>query len=85
MFKMAEVILLLKPNRGQISAKEWRLVSLLSCLGKSPERLVAKRMVHTALDEQVIPQNLFRALPGRSANDFVACVDHDVEHTLNQH
>ncbi|KAI0992193.1 hypothetical protein K3495_g15993, partial [Podosphaera aphanis] len=81
-FKLAEVILLPKPGRDQSTAKGWRPIALLSCLGKGLERLVAKRMAHTALERQAIPRQLFGALPKRSANDLVACVVHDIEHTL---
>lgn len=84
-FKIVEVILLLKLNRDQRTAKGWRFISLLSCLGKGLERLDAKKMAHIALEKQVIPQNLFKALQGRSANGYVAYVVHNVEHTLNQH
>lgn len=40
-------------------------------------------MTYTALHSQIIPQNIFGALPRRSANDLVSCVVHDVEHILS--
>ncbi len=78
-FRVAEVILLPKPGRDLTTAKGWRPISLLSCLGKGLERLVAKRMAWLAIKHQVVPQQLFGALPGRSAVDLVSCVIHDVE------
>lgn len=82
-FKLAEVILIPKPGRDLSTAKGWRPIALLSCLGKGLERLVAKRIAHTALSSQKVPQQLIGALPGRLANDLVACLVHDVEHTLS--
>ncbi|KAI0992584.1 hypothetical protein K3495_g15601, partial [Podosphaera aphanis] len=78
-FRVAEVILLPKPGRDLTTAKGWRPISLLSCLGKGLERLVAKRMAWLAIKHRVIPQQLFGALPGRSAVDLVSCVVHDAE------
>ncbi|KAI1002277.1 hypothetical protein K3495_g5927 [Podosphaera aphanis] len=81
-FKLAEVILVPKPSRDHRTAKGWRPIALISCLGKGLEILVAKRMAHTALERNVIPRQLFGALLNRFANDLVACVIHDIEHTL---
>ncbi|KAI0994466.1 hypothetical protein K3495_g13716, partial [Podosphaera aphanis] len=78
-FRVAEVILLPKPARDLSTAKGWRPISLLSCLGKGLERLVAKRMAWLAIKHQAVPQQLFGALPGRSAVDLVSCVIHDAE------
>ncbi|KAI0995871.1 hypothetical protein K3495_g12310 [Podosphaera aphanis] len=81
-FKLAEVILIPKPGRDLSTAKGWRPIALLSCLGKGLERLVAKRIAHTALCNQWLPQQLIGALPGRSAYDLVVCLVHEVEHAL---
>lgn len=78
-FRVAEVILLPKPARDLTTAKGWRPISLLSCLGKGLERLVAKRMAWLAIKHRVVPKQLFGALPGRSAVDLVSCVIHDAE------
>ena len=78
-FRVAEVILLPKLARDLSTAKGWRPISLLSCLGKGLERLVAKRMAWLAIKHRVVPQQLFGALPGRSAVDLVSCVIHDAE------
>ncbi|POS83188.1 hypothetical protein EPUL_004740, partial [Erysiphe pulchra] len=82
-FKLAEVILLPKPGRYLSEAKGWRPISLLSYLGKGLERLIAKRIAYMALTKQITPYNLFGALLGRSAHDLIACVVHDLEHTLS--
>ena len=40
-------------------------------------------MAHTALTSKSLPSQFFGALAGRSANDLVSCVIHDVENALN--
>ena len=44
-FKTAEVVMLPKVGKSDFTKfKSWRPISLLSCLGKGLERLVARRM-----------------------------------------
>lgn len=50
MFRVAEIILLPKPGRDLVTAKGWRSISLLYCLGKGLERIVAKRMAWLAIE-----------------------------------
>ncbi|KAI1004634.1 hypothetical protein K3495_g3577 [Podosphaera aphanis] len=78
-FKLAEFVLLPKPNRDLTSIKGWRPIAILSCLGKGLERLLAKRMAHLAGVYDVVGHQKFGALPKRSATDLVSCVVHDVE------
>ncbi|POS87841.1 hypothetical protein EPUL_001568 [Erysiphe pulchra] len=61
------------------SVKGWRPTSLISCLGKGLERLLAKRMSHLAIVCDVVGHQQFWALPKRSAIDLVSCVVHDIE------
>lgn len=42
-------------------------------------------LIHTALDKQLVPQNLRGELPDSSVNDLVACIDHNFEPTLNEY
>ncbi|KAI1002492.1 hypothetical protein K3495_g5712, partial [Podosphaera aphanis] len=78
-FKLAEVVLIQKPNRDPTTVKGWRPIALLSCLGKGLERLLAKRMAHLAVTHDVVGRQQFGALPKRSATDLVSCVVHDIE------
>lgn len=78
-FKLAEVVLIQKPNRDPTTVKGWRPIALLSCLGKGLERLLAKRMAHLAVVYDVIGNQQFGAIPKRSATDLVSCVVHDIE------
>ncbi|RKL19988.1 hypothetical protein BFJ72_g15127 [Fusarium proliferatum] len=44
-FKEAEVVMIAKPGRRDLtSPRAWRPISLLSCLGKGLERLIARRL-----------------------------------------
>lgn len=81
-FKVAEVVILPKVGRDVSTPKGWRPVSLLSCLGKVLERLVSKRIALLAIKYKIIPNQLFGALPARSAVDLDSCVIHDVEPTM---
>ncbi|KAI0997417.1 hypothetical protein K3495_g10768 [Podosphaera aphanis] len=83
-FKLAEVVLIQKPNRDPTTVKGWRPIALLSCLGKGLERLLAKRMAHLAVIYDVIGEQQFGAIPKRSATDLVSCVVHDIEEARSQ-
>lgn len=79
-FKKAEVVMIPKPNKRNLSdISAWRPISLLSCLGKGLERIIAKRMAYLAIKHKVVHHNQAGALPQRSATDIVAALVHDVE------
>lgn len=78
-FKVVEIVMPPKAGRDLSTAKGWRPISLISSIAKGLERLIAKRMSWLAITHQVVPQQLFGALPGRSAADLVTCAIHDVE------
>lgn len=84
-FCRAEVIFLPKPNKRDLSSpKSWRPIALLSCLGKGLERLMARRISHAAITQNVLSQQQFGALPKRSATDLVGCLVHDIEKARSQ-
>lgn len=79
-FQRAEVVVLPKPNKRDLSSpRSWRPIALLPCLGKGLERLIARRISHTAVKQGVLSTQQFGALPKRSAIDLVSCLVHDVE------
>ena len=54
-FRTAEVVMLEKPGKRNLtSPRAWRPISLLSCLGKGLERLVARRLSLTAIQQGVL-------------------------------
>lgn len=73
-----------KPNRDPSTHKGWRPISLLSCLGKGLERLIARRLEHASVVAGVLPRQVARALPKRSAIDIVNTLVHDIEIALNR-
>ncbi|KAF5721341.1 reverse transcriptase domain-containing protein, partial [Fusarium mundagurra] len=79
-FKEAEVVMITKPGRRDLtSPRAWRPVSLLSCLGKGLERLIARRLAWAAVHFSVLHPQQAGALPKRSATDLVTALIHDIE------
>lgn len=79
-FRSAEVVML--PKVGKIKfdeVKSWRPISLLCCLSKGLERVIARRMATLTINNSLLNSQHFGALPKRSAVDLAACVTHDVE------
>ncbi|KJZ67920.1 hypothetical protein HIM_12691 [Hirsutella minnesotensis 3608] len=79
-FREAEVVMLAKPGRRDISStRAWRPNSLLSCLGKGLEQLIARRLAWASVHFGVLHPQQIGALPKRSAVNLVACLVHDIE------
>ncbi|KAI1003548.1 hypothetical protein K3495_g4657 [Podosphaera aphanis] len=82
-FRRTILIVIGKPNKADMSLpRSFRPIALLSVLGKSLERLVARRMAWTAIRFKVICQQQFGALPLRSSVDLTTCFTHYVEIAL---
>ncbi|ESZ89467.1 reverse transcriptase [Sclerotinia borealis F-4128] len=82
-WKLAEVAMLPKIGKKDMtSARLWRPITLLSCIGKGLERIVAKRLGWTALRYGIISPQHGEALPKRSAMDLVVSFIYDVEVVL---
>ncbi|OHW91300.1 reverse transcriptase, partial [Colletotrichum incanum] len=83
-FRKAEVVMIQKPGKTDFSKTgTWRPVSLLSCLGKGLERLIAKRMAYLTILEGVASPQQVGALPGRAAVDLTTCLTHEIEKALD--
>jgi hypothetical protein len=79
-FRAAEVVMIAKPGRRDLTEpRAWRPISLLSCLGKGLERLVARRLAWACIHYGVLHPQQAGALPKRSATDLVAALVHDIE------
>ncbi|KAJ0126813.1 hypothetical protein HZ326_30083 [Fusarium oxysporum f. sp. albedinis] len=79
-FKEAEVVMIAKPGRRDLTEpRAWRPISLLSCLGKGLERLIARRLAWAAVHYSVLHPQQTGALPKRSATDLVTALIHDIE------
>ncbi|KJZ68753.1 hypothetical protein HIM_11851 [Hirsutella minnesotensis 3608] len=69
-----------KPGKKNLSTpRAWRPISLLSCLGKGLERLIARRLAWASIHYAVLHPQQAGALPKRSAVDLVAALIHDIE------
>ena len=74
-----------KPGKADYSnPRAWRLVHLLSTMGKWIEKIVATRLLYYAMEHGLIPPNQFGAMPGRSTTDAALCLAHDV-YAANNH
>lgn len=82
-FRMADVVFIPKPGKDPSTPKGWRPISLLSCLGKGLERVIARRISWLTVRYRVLNPQQAGALPKRSAVDIVAAFIHDVEMELN--
>ncbi|OAQ93892.1 reverse transcriptase [Purpureocillium lilacinum] len=72
-----------KPGKRDLSKpRAWRPISLLSCLGKGLERLIARRLAWASIHYGVLQPQQIGALPKRSAVDLVAALIHDIEVAL---
>ncbi|EXU95447.1 reverse transcriptase domain protein [Metarhizium robertsii] len=79
-FREAEVVMIPKPGKRNLSTpRAWRPISLLFCLGKGLERLIARRLAWASIHYAVLHPQQAGALPKRSAVDLVAALIHDIE------
>ena len=79
-FRQAILVALPKPGKKDYSSpRSYRLIALLSTLGKGLERLMARRLAWTAIRHKVLHPQQFGALPCRSATDLAAALVHDIE------
>lgn len=80
LFRKATLVAIPKPGkRDRSSPRSYRLIALLSVLGKGLERLLAQRVAWVAIKHKVLHPQHFGALPARSASDLAACLIHDIE------
>lgn len=84
-FRNAILCALPKPGkRPKHLPRSYRLIALLSCLGKGLEKVVARRLGDIALKYQLISPLHFGAISGRSAVDAVATLTQDVERAFGK-
>ncbi|KAE8220547.1 hypothetical protein CF319_g5944 [Tilletia indica] len=71
-FRQATLVVLKKAgNRDPAQPRSYRLVSLLPCLGKVLEKIVARRLSFYVQKYGWIPPEQFGGMPGRTTNDEV--------------
>jgi hypothetical protein len=85
-WKTAKGVLLRKPNKSRYTiAKHYRVISLLKCLGKVVERLVAELITEFAESRGLFHEGQFGGRQRRSAVDAVACLIGEIEHAWGNH
>lgn len=84
-FRNAILCALPKPGkRPKHLPRFYRLIALLSCLGKGLEKVVARRLGDIALRYQLISPLHFGAISGRSAVDAAATLTYNVERAFGK-
>ncbi|KAL2886028.1 putative double-stranded RNA/RNA-DNA hybrid binding protein [Ceratocystis lukuohia] len=69
-FKAATMVAIPKPYRDRRLPRSYRLISLLSTLGKSLERVIARKLSTQAIELRIIPPHYASAVPRRAATDL---------------
>jgi hypothetical protein len=73
-----------KPGKADYSnPRTWRLVHLLSTIGKWIEKVIATRLLHYTTKYRLIPLNQFGAMPGKLTIDAALCLTHDIQAANN--
>jgi len=78
-WKEAVGVILKKPNRKATIPKSYRVVSLLNCLGKVAEKIVAARLSHTAEISDLLYTDQIEDRRQKSAIDAVLSLVHDIQ------
>ena len=76
-------VALQKPNRDYAKPRSYRLVQLLEVLGKTLERIQARRLSYFAAKYRLIPSSQYGGIASRSAQDAVISLVHDIEAAWN--
>ena len=78
-WKEAVGVILKKPNRKATISKSYRVVSLLNCLRKVAEKIVAARLSHTAEISDLLYTDQIEDRRQKSAIDAVLSLVHDIQ------
>lgn len=79
-FRGALLCTIEKPGKRDRSLpRSYRLIALLSVLGKGLERVIARRLAWEAVTRKVLPPGYFGALPQRSAVDLAQLLVDDIQ------
>lgn len=78
-WKTATIIPLLKPNKPKDDPKSYRPVSLTSCLGKTLERMVNKRISYHLEETKSLPDCFSGFRPGRCTADAIGDITSSLE------
>lgn len=84
-FRKARLVVVPKAGKRDWSNPgSYRLIALLSVLGKGLERVISKRLAWIAIRHKVLHPQQFGALPVRSATDLATALIHDMEESWSR-
>ena len=79
-WRTATGAILRKPNKPDYSApKAYRIIALLNCLGKTAEKIMARRVAFYAEEYDLLHSEQMGGRPKRSATDAALALTHDIE------
>src|SRR5260370_10251463 len=82
-WRMSIAVALQKSNRDYTKPHLYRLIQLLDVLGKMLDRAQAWRLTYLAAKYKLFPSTQYGGITGRSAQDAVLAVTHDIEVAWN--
>ena len=82
-WRISITVTLQKQNQDYSKPRSYRLIQLLEVLGKTLERIQAQRLSYYATKYKPFPSTQYGGIRGRSAQDAVMTVTHDIEATWN--
>ena len=83
MWRSAIAVAIQKPNRDYSKPRSYRLIQLLEVLGKMLERAQARRLAYMAAKHNLFPSTQYGGIMGRSAQDAILTIIHDIEAAWN--
>ncbi|XP_049306064.1 RNA-directed DNA polymerase from mobile element jockey isoform X1 [Bactrocera dorsalis] len=82
-WKTSAIIPLLKPGKSPCEVNSYRPISLLPCLGKLTEKIIATRLTWYAHSNQLIHHNQVAFKKGQATTDALLHVDHFISNALS--
>ena len=84
LWRKAIAVALKKPNKPDYSnPRAYRLITLLECLGKILERIIAKQLTFLARKYDLVPNNQFGGRSNSSTNDAILTFTNDIQTAWN--
>ena len=83
MWRSAIAVVIQKPNRDYVNPRSYRLIQLLEVLGKTLERIQARRLAYLAAKYNLFPSTQYGRISRRSAQDAVMMIIHDIKAAWN--
>ncbi len=78
-WREATRVILKKPNRDASSPKSYRVISLLNCLGKISEKIIARRLAYLVNTSNIVHFDQMGSRKQISAIDVVMSLVHDIQ------